>query len=345
MAKGDRVTSLAFNNVQTAAALTFGIGSGTQGYGQVVTSSTVAPNTVISATQWTNLRNDMAKCYTHQTGNAITDTLPVAGNTASLNPPSLKLVGVGTVISDALLQQYNNFKDYISNATNRDQVVASQVSPGQAPTSTQRTTAWNGTISHTITYTFPGYGILTAANHIRNFFNAGGSIQIYCGATGGTTASSGTKDNVWQQTIGTGNGSTGFGTLTFRAASTSITGGTNGGSVSSATGYRSLAIGSSTSLLVVNGPSGVYSENIFRINVTLLSNGGNNNQLQFTLQFEDNDTGGVQQTPAPGSTPGEPSGPVVDENVTATITTYSSVTAPSGANVAVNAPSGSTTAL
>ena len=338
MAKGDRITSLAFNNIQTGVANILGVGSGTFGYGQTVSSSTVSPNTVITFSQWTNLRNDMAKCYGHQTNASVVDTVPISGNTASLNPPNLKAVSAGTVITDALLQQYSNFLNNASTGISAQRLAAAagQMSTGQSPTSTQRTTAWNGTITHTITYTFPGYGSVSASNHIRVFFNAGGTIQITASRTGGSSTN---KNTDWSNLL------SGYGTFTFGLTTSSITGSENGGSLSSTIGYTDLSVGVSTALLVVNGSAGVYSENRYRINVTLLSNGGLNNQLQFEIRFEDLDTGGVQQSPAPGSTPGTPSGPVVDENVDGTLTSSSSVTTATGANVAVQAPTGSATSL
>lgn len=338
MAKGDRITSLAFNNIQTGVASVLGTGAGTFGYGQTVASSTVSPNTVISATSWANLRNDMAKCYGHQTNNPVVDTVPIAGNTASLNPPNLRIVTGGTVITDALLTQYSNFLNNASTgiSAQRDSVSVAQLATGQSPTSTQRTIAWNGIITHTITYTFPGYSGVSASNHIRVFFNAGGSIQITASRSGGSSTN---KNTDWSNML------SGFGTFSFGTDSSTITGNVNGGSLSSTIGYRDLSVGSSTALLVVNGSAGVYSENRYRINVTLLSNGGLNNQLQFEIRFEDLDTGGVQQTPAPGSSPGEPSGPVVDENVDGILTSSSSVTTATGANVSITAPTGATTGL
>lgn len=340
MAKGDRITSLAFNNVQTAVANILGTGSGTFGYGQTVASSTVNPNSLISSTQWTNLRNDMAKCYTHQTNSSVVDTLPVTGNTPSLNPPNLKLITGGTIISDAILQQYSNFINNASTgiSAQRDAANAAQMVTGQSPSSTQRTSAWNGTISHTITYTFSGYSGVSASNHIRVFFNAGGSIQISASRSGGDTGpppSSTAKNNDWTSLLSA------FGTFSFRADTSDISGSLNsGGTISSTVGYRDLVVGNLTTLLQQPGSSGVYAENFYRIRVTLLSNGGLNNQLQFTILFEDNDVGD-----RPPASPPPPFGPLVDENVNGTLTSSSSVTTATGANVSVPAPTASATAL
>lgn len=335
MAKGDRITSASYNNNQVAVANILGLGSGTSGYGQGVASSTVIPNSLISAAQWNNLRTDMAKCYGHQTNTSVVSTVPVNDGVVDVSstrqPPNLYLIPQNTIISSGILAQYNNMRSSV--VTNRESHL--QMLPGQEPTSVPRSGDWNGTITHTITYTFGSYtsGSLSvsASNHIRCFFNAGGSISISALRTGGLGTS---KDVTWSTML-----STGLGTYTFRAgqvdggAASGATGtNQNGGSVS-ALGYRQLTVGSTLNAVVVNGPGGTnYTENIFRLNVTLLSNGGLNNQLQFTLIFEDNDTG--DQTGL---------GPAVDENVTGTITPQSSVTRPFGANVDVPAPTGTAT--
>jgi hypothetical protein len=57
-----------YNAIQTKAALALGSGSGTFGYGQTVSSSQVAQNAKITATQWYNLRSDILRCRQHQTG-------------------------------------------------------------------------------------------------------------------------------------------------------------------------------------------------------------------------------------------------------------------------------------
>ena len=334
MAKGDRITVAAFNTIQSATSTILGTGSGASGYGQRVSSAPATPGQVLSSTQWNLLREDMRRCYRHQIGSDVSNTPP----SSSVLPPALQLITNSTIVSDLLLTQYTNFTNNGSSTgivQRKDVHNASQLDPTPTIVTASRSTAWGGAsqtqvISSTIVVTFPGYTpsggtALSGANHMRCFFNAGGSIDIQCTRAGGTSS---TKNTTWTNMLN------GVGKLSFRSNATSISGsGVNaGGSVALSTGWHSGSItfgGAAVTLVTNPGPSGVYLENDYIITVQKLSNGGLNNQLQFVVTFRDDDAGDQSGIGAP-----------IDEVVDGTLTVATTCTRPFGANVDVPAPTG-----
>ncbi len=346
MAKGDRITTAAYNNLQSTTSLVMGANS--NGYGQFLNSAPAQVNTVITSTQWNNLRNDMRRAYLHQTNTDAVDTLAIT----NLNPPNLQVIGSSTVISDAILTQYTNFANSINS--NRNQHHPNQLTPNVAITSTQRTANWGGAtdvISHTVTLTFNGYTqnggafTVTPDNHATYFFNAGGYIQISANFVP-TAAPVGSKNEMWQnlltqfsQIYFSGNN-----TVAVGGFNTNSTGSTEGGTgptadsttpgVASTTGFFSLTTGSTgyTQIFRTTGPTGKYVENdyIIKVRRPTLST------LEFVITFRDDDAG--DQTGI---------GAGVDEEVTGTLTSIVRCTRPSGTggNVDVPAPTGVATAL
>jgi hypothetical protein len=324
---GTRATAQDYNNIQAVISSVMGIGTGTTGYGQPIASSPVSQSTTMTSTQWDQLRDDLTKARVHQTNTGVS----TASTTLGSPWQTLFDVTPSTVVQEAIRLQYQDFADNGVNA-NRAVVAAAQTTSGVSLTSTTRGTNWGtsalgASITHTVTLTFAGYtsGSLTvpAADHIRCFFNAGGSIQITASRTG---AAATTKDTDWTNML------SGFGTLNFRASSTNITGGVNaGGSVGSAVGFQTLTIGAAASNILTQSSSVTqYAENRYLVGVSRPTA----NTLAFTITFTDNDAG--DQTGL---------GPPVDEPVTGTITSSCLCTRPSGANVDVPAPTGSATAL
>lgn len=324
MAKGDRITRSAYNSLQSQIAGLMGVGTGQTGYGQALLSRQANVGEVVSSTLLANLRTDMAKAWTHQTNTAVVDS-------TTIGPPNLKLYQSGDLVSDFATQ----YSDFINNATTgiltrKTLAAAAQLTSGISITSTQRTTAWGGAtdvISHVVTVTFGGYtqGSLsvTAADHARAFFNAGGSIQISASRTGGSSTS---KNTSWSNLL------SGFGVFNFGATTSSITGTLNsGGSLATTTGFFGLTVGAgATTVLIQPATAGVYVENDYNIAVRRPTD----STIEFTIQFRDDDAG--DQTGL---------GPAVDEEVDGTLTSTVQCTRPSGSNVDVPAPTGSATAL
>jgi hypothetical protein len=336
MAKGERITVAAFNAIRNSASTVLGTGAGTSGYGQYVSSIAAVPGQQISRTNWNNLRTDMSRCWSHQTGSLVTNTLA----SVSVFPPALQEITLNTIITDLLFTQYSNFNSNTSGTgivQRKDTHSGSQLDTNVniITVNPSRTTAWNGTISSTITVTFGGYtpvGASTAIsgeNHMRCFFNAGGSVDIQSSRAGGTTTGEPpTKNQIWSDML------TGVGKLSFKSNATSTSNTVlNTGYILDTSGFHNASLtfdGTPVTILNQPGPAGSYTENDYNITVQKLSNGGLRNQLRFVVTFRDDDAGDQR--------PGIEPGPAIDENVDGTLTITPTCTRPFGSNVDVPAP-------
>ena len=330
MAVGSRATTADYNNVQTAISSILGVGSGTSGYGQTLLSSQVVPGAVITATQWNNLRSDLSRARMHQTGNAVTDGL--ASNSANRGSPYqvLQIISSSTTISDSIRDQYTQFSAGVSSQKD----LATELTPNLALLGSQPTVSgsWGGTSlqasrSIVLTVTFAGYGSVSASDHARAFFNAGGALHFTSSRTG-TAANS--KDTDWTSML------SGIGEFFFKNGSSSLVGGSynSGGSVATGTGYSGLpasgaGVNGGTNLLVQTSSASKYAENRFYI----AAKKTNAYTLEFTFSYQDIDAG---DRPVPSPPP--PYGPLVDEPVTGSINIVARYTQPTGSNVSVNAP-------
>jgi hypothetical protein len=325
-----QATAAAYNAIQTNIASTMGVGSGDTGYGQALASSQVTPGQIISVSQWTNLRSDLAKARIHQTNVSVADGL--ASILANRGSPwqTLQVIGSNTFISESIRDQYSQFASGVS--LNKAQAATAQMLPNVAVTSTPRAGNWGGaglaqSLSHSITVTFGGYtqGSLTVSpeNHARAFFNAGGSIQISASRTG---AAATTKDTDWTNMLA------GFTNLNFRASSSSTDSALNSpGSVQTTRGFYNVTVGAAAVALMTQASSvSKYAENRYIVTVERPTS----STIRFNITFQDNDTG--DQTGL---------GPGIDESVTGTITSICRCTRPQGVNVDVPAPTGTATAL
>ena len=331
---GTRASAADFNAIQSVISSVMGLGTGTTGYGQGIASTPVSANSLISETQWDNLRSDLTKARVHQTGNAVSTT-----STASGSPwQTLFDVTSSTVLSETIRFQYQDFADNGVNAQ-RLSVAASQLTPNTTLSTNTFVSNWgspgNVAISHTITVSFGGYtsGSLTvsAADHARCFFNAGGSIQIRSSRTG--TAAT-TKDTDWTNMLGNGTINSGFGDFTLRATTSTFTGSLNavsGFTFPSSTGWSQMSssAGAPTNFITQGSSISQYAENRYTINAHKTAS-----TIVFVITWRDADVG--DQTGL---------GPQVDELVTGTITSTCLCTSPSGSNVSVPAPTSSGTTI
>lgn len=323
---GTRATALDYNAIQSNISSLIGVGSGETGYGQAITSTPAAPGEIISFAKFSTLRNDLVRARVHQTNVAVADGLATIAANRGSPWQTLQVITQQTIISELIRDQYKQFSD--GALLNKNAASAVQLTPNIAVASATRSTAWGGaaqvqSLSHVITVTFGGYtqGSLTvsAANHARCFFNAGGSIQVLASRTG--TAAT-TKDTDWSNML------TGFGNLSFRSTTSAITGTVNSpGSVQTTRGFFNVTVGAAAvSLLTQASSISQYAENRYIVTVARPTA----NTITFTITFQDNDAG--DQTGG---------GPAVDESVTGTLTSTVRCTRPSGANVDVPAPTGS----
>jgi hypothetical protein len=294
---GQRVRAADYNSIQGKVSLVMGTGSSNYGYGQSLVSSQVNVGDSILISQWNNLRTDLLKARQHQLGTDQSSNLTIT--TTSL------------VVSEAIRAQYDSMSDTIT--ADRLVVASNQGSLENVITPYQRTSAWNGTLTHVCTVTFG------SADQARYFFNAGGNFQVSADRTGGNA---GYKNQTWSLMFSQ------MGIITMDANTTTVSGSGN----ATAIGYYGLTA-SNQQIFEKPAPAGVYAENDYIIYARKESSGA---QVIFEIQFQDNDLGDLNNP-----SPGEPPGPVQDENVDGTLTSTIQMFRPSGSNVSVSAPSAS----
>lgn len=132
----------------------WGAGSGTYGYGQSTTLSTVSAAGVVTATQWADLVNRISSIGNH-TGVTITSrTAPVAGNTIA--------------ILNNLATDLSNLYTNRANASASGSTISPATGTWWQATNTPNT-AWTITTTHTISF--------ANAAAARYFFNSGGLVK------------------------------------------------------------------------------------------------------------------------------------------------------------------------
>ena len=76
----NKITVSDFNNIRNVVLSVMGSGSGSLGYGQTLFSAAKTANSVISQTDWDNLRYDIVNTKIHQTGAAFSATTNAANS-------------------------------------------------------------------------------------------------------------------------------------------------------------------------------------------------------------------------------------------------------------------------
>lgn len=288
--QGTNILALDYNNIQSKIGQVLGAGAGNYGYNQTVLSGQVSVNQKITAIQWQNLYNDLIAARTHQTN---------ANETGNLTYPT-----TSTQIRESDRAAYQSYV----NVIDANRLITPPSGQGTLETyaSSSRSSAWNGTITHTVTLTFGD------ANTARGYFNAGGNIQI---SASHTPDVSNLKNNSWQTML------TNMGTVKMTYSGTTNTG--------SGTGVTNTAIGfyqltTSPQLIfrkVTEQPT--YSPNQYDIYANI---NGPATAVTFSIRFMDQS--------------GQPNVPWgTDENITGTLASLLQGYRPSGVSVSVPAPS------
>lgn len=309
---GDTIYAADYNNVQDTVQTLLGIGLADQGYGQAVASTQVAVDTKVTVSQWTTLRGDLLKIRTHQTG---------VDETGNLTVPTT---------SDKITNEFvNQYKTYGTTCTTNRFTIASNQGQEEAFVSRQRTTAWNGVLTHTVTVTF------ASANAARHWFNAGGQFRFTASRTGGSAS---TKNSVWETLLSD------MGVITLAANGTTYSG--TGGTAQTSTGWYQLTT-SNTKIFEKPAAAGVYNENDYNINARKNANDNTATELTLTIEFRDDDSG--DQRPVDPGTLGADglgtAGPGIDEDVDGTLTSVVRIFRPIGSNVELTAPAVSESGL
>jgi hypothetical protein len=302
---GDTIYAADYNSVQSTANLLLGTGLADSGYGQSVTSVQVSTGNTLTVQDWLNVRSDLLKVRQHQTGADESSGLTLISN-----------------LDEVTATITNNYRTFASTCqTNRLAFGSGQTATTDYSTST-RSTAWNGTVSHSITITF------NSGDHARAFFNSGGAFQFVASRVGAPN-DPGTKNKAWSDMLSD------MGTVTFDAYGTTYSGsGAYTNYPKTDQGWYTISTTEST-IMVKPAPSGNYNENQYRIKVRKNANDNTATILYFTVEFADSDSGDPPILPLPKDA--APGG--VDESVTGTLTSTIKVRRAIGSNVVVAIPS------
>jgi hypothetical protein len=171
----------------------------------------------------------------------------------------------------------------------------------------QRTASWNGLLTHNVTISFG------SQNAARYYFNSGGEIRFRVTLTGGTSETGANQIYTdWSNMFTT------MGTITLNHNTT-----TRSGTAGTAQNIGFYQLTSTNKEIFRRVGSGNYSSNVYLINAR--SDGSGN--ILVNIQFNDNKGGN----------------PNFDESVTGTLTSRIDLRRATGSNVAVAAPTISTT--
>lgn len=315
VSSGDNITAAQYNGLQSRIQQVLGTGSGDFGYGNSVSSAQVAAADVVSAAQMDNLRTDMGKCWTHQTG----DNIPLA-NIAAGN-----IIGADASGTGVTFDAQNNFtidgsiangglNDYLSKMdeleTNRFDIDDGEATVADIASSV-RTTSWNGTIDCVFQVAFGN------ADNRRYFFNSGGELRLGVSGANGT----GSKDSDWSSILSNP------GQIRLGYNYTTISGSNNGVTLTS---IGNDAITSTYQEVFKKvGTAAVYAENYWKVEVRQTSA----STLQFKVTLVDEDAGD-----RPDPSPPAPFGPLTDEDVTLDITGTFAMRRATGSNISYPAP-------
>ena len=292
------------------------MGTNSNGYGQILTSSSKSQNQDISLQAWNDLKSDLIKARYHQTG---------------IDPSgSLNTVTSADKITFTVWSQANTFADTVT--TNKFAVASNQGSVETASNST-RSTNWNVSLTHTVTITW------SSSAEARYFFNAGGDIRIraYRSGTAATT-----KDSTWSAMLGDNATLNGQGTIRMNYTATDVLAGTYDTSptdqrgTGSAIGFYDLTT-TNQQIYIKNAPAGNYAENYYQIQARV-NTVSDPTAVIITINFVDADIGD-------DTTPADPYPNKVDESVTGTTGSIVQIFRPSGTNVSLVAPTPSVVAL
>lgn len=245
---GSVILATDYNSFATSVNTLWGAGSGTSGYGQSTTISSVAATNTVTATQWSTLLARISSLASHQGTTISAITSPVTGDTISAYAALSSNI---TAVTTGKANASASGTDITLNGT------------------TSTTTAWANTATVTQTFTFAD------ATSARYFWNAGGMIRLAWSRTGGTVSTRNTSLSDLLTASGTicitqGN------SVTQTIAGTSYTGTTKvGGSgtpsiLATTTGWYSLVAGAAgTDVYKQFEATAPYTSSYINVNIAL----------------------------------------------------------------------------
>lgn len=193
----DIISHVDYNTIRNKITEVMNVGSGDYGYGQPLASIDVAATQKITKQQWDNLRFDIYNARLHQTG---------------LNP-DIAVIQTTNVIAKGANQPNYQYLTFAEQA----RVDRMLLGPGQSATvsagSTNRNSAWNSSLTATVTVTF------STNDQARYFFNSGGKIR-FSSTRGGGAASQ--QNTAWSSLL-SASGAQDFGSVTTPVGFYSLT--------------------------------------------------------------------------------------------------------------------------
>ncbi len=288
MPVNDKILVTDYNNIRNKIVNVLGVGNGTSGYGQVISSSAVSLSNRVTINEYALLRNDIINAFTHIYGSPPVLAEPVIGDTVRFNTDFTPST------TDSPVTQYDQYADQIT--ANRFVVHPSQsitTTKGERSRNDWVDGYWNTKLSCTVTVTF------STSAAARHFFNSGGEIRFVSSRTGGTIDR---QQNISWSSLLNSAGTIRFG-VQLPTAEFSPMNGENF--------YRLTDVYQVWSSITSSSP---YTANIYRISAR--SNVANNStgtatRLEFLVEWDDG-----------YSDPGPPSpGDEVDGTITLSIST------------------------
>lgn len=263
MAVGDIITAARYNQLQARIAGVMGKGAGDEGYGQLLQSFQVSANSTVEADHMSRLFEDIKKARVHQTGSLPSEIANIVATDLIEDSNSTTKKGVAEFEALSL--------DVVADRLN----IATGQSSIETGVSSFTDTDWNGTIYHEVTVTFQAYNVtngdgsttnITASDHRRAFFNAGGEIVF----SGSLASGGGAIDTDWRTLL------TNVGLVRFGHSATS------NGSEGTLIGHTDLT---STFQTIFTKTASSYSQNDFTIQAKEDSADGP--VLRFRIYFND----------------------------------------------------------
>jgi|TARA_B110000285_G_scaffold233024_1_gene305616 hypothetical protein len=255
------ITAATFNGLQSRIETVLGQGFTDTGYGQSLSSSIVAANTVITAQHLNNLKSDIDKCRAHQTGSL--SPLETIGVTDQIG--ATESISASGAISTS--KGINDYLALLNNIEGDKQQCDDTQASVEAVLSSTRVSEWNGTIIHKFLITF------ASIDARRHFFNAGGQLRIQGQLTSGSSA----KDSDWATMLSA------MGTITIASHATTQ----SGTGVPTAVGNFELT-STSQRLFHKLGTAYDYSNNMFQVNAKTIDS----DKIEIEIQLQDNADGG-----------------------------------------------------
>lgn len=103
---GSKILASDYNNIWNLVNTVLGVGTGQYGYNQTLASSQVQPRKTFKLSDWVNLRNDIIRIRSHQTGLTypVSERFPIPGN---LKPTTVSSATTPTVSGSDYLVTFN----------------------------------------------------------------------------------------------------------------------------------------------------------------------------------------------------------------------------------------------